>query len=58
MPRAELAAMVEGTTAEELAQAEAALARPNRRSRMRMRAARLEVRAPVAGRVGAALRAG
>ena len=52
--RAELAAKIEGTTAEELAQAEAALAEAeSAREDVRLRAARLEVRAPVAGRIDA-----
>lgn len=52
--RAELAAMLEGTTAEELAQAEAALAEAESAlADVRLRAARLEVRAPVAGVVDA-----
>ena len=52
--RAELAAMLEGTTAEELAQAEAALAEAESAlADVRVRAARLEVRAPVAGIIDA-----
>ena len=52
--RAELAALETGTTAEELAQAEAALAEAESAlADVRMRAARLEVRAPLAGRVDA-----
>jgi HlyD family secretion protein len=50
--RAELAAMLDGTTAEELAQAEAALAEAESAlADVRMRAARLEVRAPVPGHI-------
>jgi HlyD family secretion protein len=52
--RAELEALVEGTTAEELDQARAALAEAESALQdVRVRASRLEVRAPVAGRVDA-----
>jgi HlyD family secretion protein len=52
--RAELEALVEGTTSEELDQARAALAEAESALLdARVRAARLEVRAPVAGRVDA-----
>ncbi|HEX5067279.1 MAG TPA: HlyD family efflux transporter periplasmic adaptor subunit [Myxococcota bacterium] len=52
--RAELAAMLEGTTAEELAQAEGAVAEAESAlADVRLRAGRLEIRAPVAGRIDA-----
>jgi HlyD family secretion protein len=52
--RAALAEKVRGTTAEELAQAEAALAEAESAlADVRLRAARLEVRAPVPGRIDA-----
>jgi HlyD family secretion protein len=52
--RAALAALVEGTTPEELAQAEGALAETESAlADVRTRAARLEVRAPVPGRIDA-----
>lgn len=52
--RAELAALVEGTTSEELAQARAALAEAESAlADVRLRAARLELRAPLAGHVDA-----
>jgi HlyD family secretion protein len=52
--RSSLKAMVEGTTSEELAQARAALAEAESAlADVRLRAARLEVRAPQAGRVDA-----
>jgi HlyD family secretion protein len=52
--RADLAALVEGTTSEELDQARAALAEAESALQdVRVRASRLEVRAPVPGRVDA-----
>jgi HlyD family secretion protein len=52
--RADLNALVEGTTAEELAQARAMLAEAESAlADVRVRASRLEVRAPVAGRIDA-----